>query len=848
MAHLNDKTSIPVNRQLPEFVREDYPLFITFLEAYYEFLENKQGTQLNDLTTQAKSLRYINDVDHAIADFESSFFNSFASLLPRDVEVDKEFLIKNVLPLYLSKGNEKSFKLLFRMLFNDEVDIILPKNNILKPSDGKWEIDNVLKVESDIRSVYVGDGTTTTFILAQQALAAEIIVTVDGVIQTNVTNFYIRKETKKLIFVTAPVAEAEVKVVYSNFDASQLNNRKVTGMQSGATALIERAVKRTITDSLNLGFPYQLFINNKTLLGTFTQGEQVSTDVFDANGNLITITADTFSIVNKINVITGGESYNVGDQVPITGGDATIVATAQVDDVVEGYISRVDVNNGGAGFIDGGDIFVSGIAPLILDLAVGSVDATGNTSNTYNVNNDVISTYGSILISAADYGFPSTVIANQNAATVILDALTELQLVDLGPITNVAVLFSNTATSISPTLVPQGALYSAGSSTFSIKPFNSVGRITITAPGVSYNVGEEVVFTTPVGTGAIGAAGAVKSINATGGITEIEIQQSRISGTVAITNNSVTLVGTGTNFGVDVRVGDKIIVQNQIRTIASIASTTSATVDSNLVFPPASGITGETGRKIGRYGVYPLGGQNYSSTNPPTVSVATSAGSGATIVTSALMSNNSSMTPFIGSEKPGEIVSISVVSGGTGYQFIPQVDLTQSGDGTATANAEIEAVYSSFAGRWTTSDSILSSSERKLQGSKYYTDYAYITSSLTEFTKYKKVLRDLLHPSGFNQFADLNFKSNIVPPTITYSTATQKTASGTVNIAAGTVYVTGTNTAFAPILASSIITIGASISVNNEIRIISAINSNTNLSVTAAFTNTANVQPIILQT
>ena len=63
MAHLNDKTSILVNRQLPEFVREDYPLFITFLEAYYEFLENKQGTQLNDLTTQAKSLRYINDVD-----------------------------------------------------------------------------------------------------------------------------------------------------------------------------------------------------------------------------------------------------------------------------------------------------------------------------------------------------------------------------------------------------------------------------------------------------------------------------------------------------------------------------------------------------------------------------------------------------------------------------------------------------------------------------------------------------------------------------------------------------------------------------------------------------------------
>ena len=41
-------TSLLINRQVPEFVREEYPLFVTFLEAYYEFLEQKQGTQLND--------------------------------------------------------------------------------------------------------------------------------------------------------------------------------------------------------------------------------------------------------------------------------------------------------------------------------------------------------------------------------------------------------------------------------------------------------------------------------------------------------------------------------------------------------------------------------------------------------------------------------------------------------------------------------------------------------------------------------------------------------------------------------------------------------------------------------
>ena len=63
-------TSILVNSQVPEFVREEYPLFITFLEAYYEFLESKQPGELNDLTQQAKNLRYLSDVDFALDQFE----------------------------------------------------------------------------------------------------------------------------------------------------------------------------------------------------------------------------------------------------------------------------------------------------------------------------------------------------------------------------------------------------------------------------------------------------------------------------------------------------------------------------------------------------------------------------------------------------------------------------------------------------------------------------------------------------------------------------------------------------------------------------------------------------------
>ena len=51
------KTSLLINRQVPEYIRDEYPLFITFLEAYYEYLENEQGSQQNDLTKRAKDLR-----------------------------------------------------------------------------------------------------------------------------------------------------------------------------------------------------------------------------------------------------------------------------------------------------------------------------------------------------------------------------------------------------------------------------------------------------------------------------------------------------------------------------------------------------------------------------------------------------------------------------------------------------------------------------------------------------------------------------------------------------------------------------------------------------------------------
>ena len=851
------KTSLLVNRQVPEFIRDEYPLFITFLEAYYEFLETKQGTKLNDLTQRAKDLRYISDVDESIVDFENNFFNTYATLLPKDVQVDKAFLIKNVLPLYLAKGNEKSFKLLFRMLFNDEVDIILPKNAVLRVSDGKWTVDNILKVEDNIRTVSIANGTQTYFRTAQEVGQGDVDVYVNGVLKTfgNTNDYLLFKDDRYVIFNSAPAANSVVEVYYSNFDPIFLNptysgGLLITGLTSGATAIIEKAGRRIISDGTNLGAPFEIFINSKTLTGNFINGEVLQALAVDPDGieaGILTLQLDTFSIVNRINVVNKGASYNVGDPVIVTGGGASSDATAYVSNTVSGIIDSITLTNGGAGFSLGGNVLVNGVFTGNLEILLNGIDTTGvanSTSNTFYVNTDLISNYSSTLISSSDYGFPSTINASgENVNTVIADALTTLTMTDLGPITNVLISASNVSVSTIPSLDAYGATFLAGAEKYSIRKFGSIGRFKINSGGTGYQVGDEIVFgTNPDKTYGRGAAAAVKAVDATNGaITQIEIQTSRVSGTANITNNTAQIIGTGTYFGTEIRVNDRITVNNQIRYINAISNSTYATVNVNWT-------SSATNKKVGRDGIYLLGGQGYTQGNFPAITVSSSnvSATGANVQISTTMSDGETLTPFVGSDPPGAILGIRMIDGGMNYTFIPRIDLTGYGDGTATAVAEIDDVYTSLPGRWTTSDSIISSSERKIQGRDYYVDYSYITSSTTEFAKYKSVLKNLLHPAGMINYADLNKTASFNANTISISTISGNTISGTVNVANASIFVIGTNTKFNVSNTLGILTVGSNIAINGIIRTVNNIISNTNISVSSAFTSNANAQTVII--
>lgn len=127
MAITKPKISSLVSSQLPAFIQEDYTTFVAFLEAYYEFLETQTIIDFDE----------ISDIDTTIDSFVKYFKNEVALNFPSTL-IDDRFLLPRLKELYISKGSESSFKLMFNILYNKDIDIKYPATQMLRVSDGKW--------------------------------------------------------------------------------------------------------------------------------------------------------------------------------------------------------------------------------------------------------------------------------------------------------------------------------------------------------------------------------------------------------------------------------------------------------------------------------------------------------------------------------------------------------------------------------------------------------------------------------------------------------------------------------------------------------------------------------------
>ena len=133
-------TSYNVKNQIPEWVRDDNPNFVTFLEKYYTFMDT-------DGNAGSEVLNYSNDIDYAETEFLEKWRKALVHDFPTSAKIDKKFFYKRAKDVYESKGSRRSIELFFRAMYGEEVTVDYPGQYTLKPSDGIYSVERALKLQ-----------------------------------------------------------------------------------------------------------------------------------------------------------------------------------------------------------------------------------------------------------------------------------------------------------------------------------------------------------------------------------------------------------------------------------------------------------------------------------------------------------------------------------------------------------------------------------------------------------------------------------------------------------------------------------------------------------------------------
>lgn len=287
----NTNTSSIVAQQLPSFVREDYPKFVTFLEKYYEWLE-----QNNEISYELNALKNAKDIDQSDDFYIEQLKRDLLPYFPQEIVGNKRLFLKLVTQFYKASGTQNSVKFLFRALFNDNIDIYYPKEDIFRASDGKWSLPLALRIDTTDENIFNISGTLITGSLSKStAIVENVIRSVDRQLGISYIEVYISNVNR--LFITGET----VTSTYIN---------EITGLPVSVSGRLIGALSEFRIDPLNRGLFYRGFEPENNY-----DGDPVS--------------------------ITGGLNPNA---------DTPIGAVAFVGNVTKGGITDINTIQGGFGF------------------------------------------------------------------------------------------------------------------------------------------------------------------------------------------------------------------------------------------------------------------------------------------------------------------------------------------------------------------------------------------------------------------------------------------------------------------------------------------------------------------
>lgn len=152
--------SVALERQIPEYIRGEYDLFVKFIKAYYEFLDQTQQRDLED----------IRSINKTLDEFVIRFKKELSVLFPTNSLANERFILERIREFYQSRGSKESYQFLFKALFNKDSDIFYPSTQILRASDGKWVQEKSVFVSSSSGNLFNYSGKIIEITTAQKTI------------------------------------------------------------------------------------------------------------------------------------------------------------------------------------------------------------------------------------------------------------------------------------------------------------------------------------------------------------------------------------------------------------------------------------------------------------------------------------------------------------------------------------------------------------------------------------------------------------------------------------------------------------------------------------------------------
>ena len=745
MIQLNNKTSLQIPEQLPEFIRDDvnYQTFVSFIEAYYAWLETAYASNSAIITANTTGqgasygskniLNYV-DVDNTLDDFLAYFINDFLPYIPEDALADKKKLLKISKQLYKTKGTEKSYKFLFRALYNSEAETYNTSDQILKASDGKWIVPRSIKINS------LGD---------EWLLINNLRLFGESSKSYALVNYAKRVGTKTEIFIsslqkTLDPGEFLRVVDNNNLDVYYLNGELY--FQNQGYSIPNNA---TIIREKLLGYVPSITINPDYRGLFYNPGDPVvvysglNPDISEPDKATAIVGATSNGSIGSLIVVNPSHGYRLPPNTTISIIGSGSGALAEVDLLDESKLVTL---------------------PLITPNTLGSVATVQLGNSTYPV---VYTSFAGV--------YPG--LANTNST--LINALT-FNSINVAPIGSVDLISAGINYATLPTIVATSNYSTSNGATVGTNNLALLGilqPIQILNGGINYGNSNTIVINGGTGQGAY----ANVLVNAAGSIISANYVFS--SGSTLYTGSNVYPLG---GLGYSTEWMPSVIVNSNTGSNASLVIT--GVMGSGATFSPTTDSIGSVSSIT-----ITNGGSDYISTanvslrvadiSVSNVSVLSLPSSGEIIYqTSSANSNTVTFSSYVDSitklstASPfnpandvyqirtydytgtySETANLRIVKTSTTLSLIPQISYINTvgvptsikvyGDGLARAEATFVGGIIVGTGKYLNNDGQISTYGLVLE-SKDYNNYTYVLSTEQAIKTYRELVLNLLHPAG----------------------------------------------------------------------------------------------------